>query len=683
MAKIGDDSLQSILDEIEGAAREAADCYFADLYSASHNPADKPPAQSVGRLVEKLAIDPDGDFPVSEHSSYCESRWVLLRSEGFRDVSVRFDSVRADLQGLKRALCYYLLPPFHPMGTIQSFRSSETYAQAFGYLEKYLFEANYLSSTPDHLGLVTAGMLNSALDTARDSGVSRAYTLLYFHINLWILLSSERLLPEGFCIDVDLKDVDTLQRREDIQMLVRSKFVGWKPFSEDELRDLLSYAFYWIDKGLPVIADVLAYCSVRPDTGKKYYIRTGEKDLAFENVLGRKINGMEIVGFTCTPFRITQKSSSGRDLYYDAFRYTWRRHYQYAVDRVRNAISILFFLMTGLRKRELAPLKFEDVYRKESDGLWYLSFVRFKTSADANYFGEVDEIPLPAYLGNAIDSYRKLREYGRYMLKGYIFQPITPSHELNLTDRMIEKLASALAREVGVDGIHAHRFRKTIAEILINKSERNLDLVRMLFGHRSYTMGLRYIARNPFLVSSVVETLKEHFAQDFVDILQSVSSGVYAGEAANKLATQVCGRPELFVGKLLKTTIYQYVTHMFEGGEAYFVQRTALSTFCMSGLIYKMEELPPCLAGRTNLVYPASPDASNCQISCPRNLVLGSAASSIEQNLRFYRAIKSQADKLSHAALLELDKKIDINERMLEELSQQKGLTDEGTCHKL
>lgn len=667
-----DDSFQSILEEVEREAREAADAYFSEMYAASHDEPDGTPRQRVSGLIEKLTVDPDGRFPVSEYSSYNGTRWVLLRTEAFGDVEVCIDRAREDLQGLKRALCYHLLPPFHPIGTIRSFRSSVVYAHAFKYLERYLFEPNFLGSSPEHLNVITAGVFNSALDDARDSGVMRAYWLLFFLITFWIFLSNEKLIPEEYRINVNLGDVDTLSRRKDIQDVIRSTFVGWKPFSEEELRDLLNYSFFWIDKGLPVIADALAYCSVRPDTAKKMYIRHGERDLVFERLLGKKVDGVEIVGFSRTPARIKQKSSNGRDLFYDVHRYSWRRGFQYAVDRVRNAIFILFCLMTGLRRRELAPLKFDDVYKKKSDGLWYVSFVRYKTSEDPNYFGEADEIPVPDYLGDAIESYKKLREYDKYILKGYLFQPIIPSHEMSLADRMITKLAVNLSGEVGVDGLHIHRFRKTIAEILINRSERNIDLIRMLFGHRSYTMGLRYIARNPFLVSSVVETLKEHFAKDFVDILQSIKSGVYAGEAANSLAGRMVDRPDIFVGKLLKLTVLQYVTHMFEGGEAFLVQRTTLSTFCMSGLIHEGEALPPCLANRDNLIYPLSPDVSNCHIHCSRNLILGSAMSSIEQNLKFYRSVKSTAKRLTQAALFELDQKININEQLLEELSHPK-----------
>lgn len=667
VAQDDDDSFQALLADIEKEACEAADAYFSELYEASHLGAHTA-NRNIAGLTKKLEVSPKGDFPVSEYSTYEQSRWILLRAEGFDDVEVRIDRAREDLQGLKRALCYHLIPTFHPIGTITSFRSTAAYDHGFLYLQRHLFEPNFLNASPQHLDVITASVLNAALDDARDSGVMRAYWLLFFHINFWIFLSNEKLIPEEYRLRVDLGDVDTVARRKDIQDVIRGTFVGWKPFTEGELRDLLTYSFFWIDKGMPIIEESLQYCTQRPDTLKKVYYNYGQRDLEFEAVLGRKVDGVEVVGFSHSLNIIKQSGAGGAVRHYESHLYTWRRGFQLAVDRVRNAIFILFGLMTGLRRRELAPLKFDDVYRKKSDGKWWVSFVRYKTSDDPNYFGEADEIPLPDYLGDAIQSYKKLRQFDKYMLKGYLFQPIIASHELNKADRMLDKLAINLSAEVGVDGLHIHRFRKTIAEILINKSERNIDIVRMLFGHRSYIMSLRYISRNPFLVSSVVETLKEHFAKDFVDILQSIQSGVYAGKAANDMAGRIVDRPDIFVGKLLKITVLEYVMHMFEGGEGFLVQRTTLSTFCMSGLIHQGESLPPCLAGRANLIYPVSPDVSNCQIQCSRNMVLGSAQGSIEQNLKFYRTIKARSKKLTRAALFELDDKISVNEKLLDEL---------------
>ncbi|SDI94780.1 tyrosine-type recombinase/integrase [Pseudomonas abietaniphila] len=671
MSKYGEDSFQDILDEIEREARDAADAYFSDLYNACHGAGQDAPSQRLSGLLTKLAVDPDGEFPVSEYSVYSDGHWVLLRAEGFKDVSLSIENSPSSLHGLKRVICYHLLPAFNPTGTVRSFRSSSSYAHGFKYMEKFLFSPNYLGGSAEDVSAISATTLNEALDDARDSGVSRAYVNLFFLSCFWIFLSSSKIIPLEYQLDVKLGEVDTVARRQDIQEMIRSTFVGWKPYSDDELKDMLSYAFFWIDKGIPVMQKILSYAARNPDIKKQFYLQ-GTPNLTFERLLGKRVDGVEIVGFSRTEqVKQYESKKTACTTEYTQYRYSWRQRFAYAVDRVRNAIFILCCTMTGLRKRELAPLQFDDVSQR-SDGLWYLSFVRYKTSDDPNYFGEADEISLPSYLGEAIESYKQLRQYDGFMMKGYLFQPVIATHELNLTDRMITKLAINLSAEVGVDGLHVHRFRKTIAEILINRSERNIDLVRMIFGHSSYVMGMRYISRNPFLVSSVVETLKEHFAKDFVDILSAMSTGVYAGETANELAAQVSQRPDLFVGKILKTTVLQYVTHMFEGGEAFMVQRTALRTFCMSGLVENGDSLPPCLAHREKLIFPVRPDVTNCQIQCSRNLVLESAASAIEQNLKFYRSIKVSAGKLSQAALFELDQKIAINEKLLDELSQPK-----------
>lgn len=186
-----DDSFQSILDEIEREASDAADAYFSELYEASHGGAEGVCKQQLSGLVTKLAVSPNGCFPVSEYSNYGEMRWVLLRSEGFKDIEVYIDRARNDLQELKRAICYHFIPHLHPIGTIRSFRSTETYSDGFRYVQRHIFEANFLDASPEHIGVITAGVLNAALDDARDSGVMRAYWLLFFHINFWIFCPSK------------------------------------------------------------------------------------------------------------------------------------------------------------------------------------------------------------------------------------------------------------------------------------------------------------------------------------------------------------------------------------------------------------------------------------------------------------------------------------------------------------
>ncbi|MFK5732266.1 site-specific integrase [Pseudomonas urmiensis] len=683
-----EDDFESLMAEVEAEARQAASAYFEDLYEASHghpsqlldddlheyigNDENTPPEldaepQRKGGLKLKLAACPSGDFPVSIYSSYNQGRWILIKGVEYTETAILIENVPSELRSLKRAISYYFLPATNPFGTIKSFVSSMNYAEAFAYVQRFVLEENHLVGVNDFASIISGGMLNQALDNCKANAYPHSYLMLFFYINFWLALSAQCLIPDEFCLDVGIGEVDTLERRKDVYELIAANFVGWKPFSHNELSELLGYAYFWIDHGVPVIKDVVQYLSDHSSVmnGKNYC--STRVDQSLEKALGQQVNGVEIVGFTSSTSVQRQRGSGGRMFEYRRIYYYWRFKYRIAVDRVRNAIFILFSLMTGMRKREMATLTFDDVICGV-DGLWRVDFSRYKTSSDPNFLGDADFISIPKYLGEAIQSFKQLREFGGYYLKGYIFQSTSGNMSVSKTDRMMERVARAVGRETGVVHLHIHRFRKTIAELLINESEANIDIIRMIFGHSSYVMTLRYIARNPFLVASVVETLKEHFAEDFVDVVRAIHTGVYAGEAAHRVAEQVGKRPELFSGTVLKTTVMQYVTHLFEGGSSLRIQRTSIGTMCLSHIYHDQSELPPCLASAPDLIFPVRPDFSNCQIHCENNLILENSKGAIEHNLKFYRTILLNATNLKPGAIKELESKISVNERLLEEL---------------
>nr|WP_314579158.1 site-specific integrase [uncultured Pseudomonas sp.] len=675
-----DDDFDRFMEEVEREAKEAAEAYFQDLYEASHGvegnlgdededededenededqrTAETEPSQRKSGLKDKLKAHPEADFPVSPFSTYNQKRWVLIKACEFQEVSIIIDNCRPDLQSLKAALCYHLLPSTHPFGTVRSYRSSETYSSSFVHVQNYLFEANFLEGLPEHFAAISSDMLNQALDDAKVQGSARAYSMLFFLINFWLSLSAQKILPDALCLNVDPGLVDTHARRKDVLKVVAENFTGWKPFTEDELSALLKYAFFWIDDAVPVITDIQNYLAFHPQALDRYHYMP-ERDPVFEANLSQTAKGVEVVGFRrYIPRRQAQ-----------CCRYTWRKKYRRAVDRVRNAILIMFCIMTGMRRREMAPLTFDDVV-KGCDGVWRVSFIRYKTSSDPNFAGEPDELTIPNYLGEAIEAYKSLRMFDGNYRKGYLFQSVSGTHQVHKTDKMLLNVMRAIGNEVGIDGLHLHRFRKTIAEMLIHDSEKNIDIIRMIFGHSTYVMTLRYIARNPFLVSSVVETLKQHLASDFVDVVRAIHTGIYAGEGARQIASQVNERPDLFGGKVLKTTIMQFVSHMLEGGAVFKVQRTSLGTMCLTHVFYIDDELPPCLKSKAELIFPAYPDFSNCHIGCHKNIVLESSKEAIEHNIKFYRTLLLKQDKLKRDVVSELQEKISINQRLLSELS--------------
>ncbi|VVP13976.1 hypothetical protein PS900_03493 [Pseudomonas fluorescens] len=681
-----EDDFEKLMEEVDLDARQAADAYFEELYETSHGHPSSllgddlwdeavpplgsdPKPQRKGGLKFKLAASPSGNFPVSIYSSYNDGRWILMEGGEYCEVSILIENAPQNLQALKRAISYYFLPSTNPFGTVRSFVSSMNYADAFKYVQRFIFEEGRLSGSDDFVSIISAEMLNQALDDCKAQAYPHSYSMLFFYINFWLAISAQGLIPDEFCLDVDINEIDTSERRRDVYDYIASNLVGWKPFSEDELGHLLSYAYFWIDDALPVIENVQQFISTHPKLlrNKSYSCNVACRDEYFERVLGHTVKGIEVVGFSTSTSVQRMTSSSGRRHVYVRINYNWRDKYRAAVDRVRNAIFILFSLLTGMRKREMATLQFDDV-ELGADGVWRVSFARYKTSTDPNFLGDADHITIPNYLGVAIESYKQARKFGGYYLKGYIFQPALGNSSVNRTDRMIERVARLVGRETGVPQLHIHRFRKTIAELLINESEANIDVIRMVFGHSSYIMTLRYIARNPFLVSSVVDTLKEHFAEDFVDVVSAIHTGVYAGEAAHRVAEQINKRPDLFSGTVLKVTVMQYVKYLFEGGSSFHIQRTSIGTICMSHIYHGAEELPPCLTAIPDLIFPARPDFSNCQIHCKNNLILQGSKEALEHNLKFYRTILVNRTKLRPEAVKELNHKILLNEQLLDQL---------------
>lgn len=662
MCALDNDSVD-FLKTLEKENKEAAAFEFEKIRNLSVGSN----APVVSSLITKLNVCPDFNFSVSDYSYYRDDQWVFMMREGYTTKKVLFNSELEGSNHLKKLITYHLIPAFNPFGTIKSYVSTETYAHIHVLAEKYIFKANALTATPKDINFITARMLNNALDSARDTGAGRHYNFLFFYICFWLSLSEQGLIPREFCLDVKTRLIDTKERHKDIIYHIEAKHEGWKPYTDSELAELIEYALFWTDKAIPVILEARNHLQSKSLDKKKHreYIQPRD-DLKFENLLGKTIDGIEIIGFGK---RINTRYVNGKVYSYP--HYSWRYKFSLALDKVRNGLFILIALITGMRRKELGSLTFDDIFQK-NNGEWFINITRFKTSIDPNYFGETEIIPLPDFIGQHVATYKGLREFSNYMRDGLVFQPVSNPRKLNVIERMIDKLAMNLRDEVGIDTIHTHRFRKTIAAILIERSERNIDLVRMLFGHKSYKMTLRYIARNPYLVSSIVEVMEEHFTADFVDIVTAVRKGVYSGPAGERVAKLVNPRPELFIGKILKYTVFEYVSYLLEAGEPLFIQRTALGNYCFTGEKYTINNPPPCLMGRDLSDTNLKPDISNCHLDCKNVVVTECAKDALQNNVTFYsQLLESSSEKLSKVAEREYRKKIKINEFHLANLNKK------------
>lgn len=651
------DEQDRIIAEFEADADEAALAAFEALLEETSGRLEV----SKSGLLSKLQLFPKGDFPVSAYSQYWGPVWKLSDESKGTPCNIYFECETLGANELKRAITYHLVPSFTPFSRIKSFSSTRQKAHDFKFLEIYLLQPNRLTAIPEHIQLITLPMLNRALEEAKESGRSSHYSGLFFMLRFWLSLSTHRLIPEELRLSAELTGIDSKERQRDVIQNFNGNLQSWVSLSEAELEKLVNHALFWLEEAAPRLLEVKNFIiNSGIENYAKGVVRRRTKQPEIEDALTVNINGIEVMSFN-----LVESPHCGKA----AFSYRWLSQYALAVDKIRNAVFVFIALVTGMRKKELASLKFDDVHCNGM-GEYCIDITRFKTSNDSNYEGETQTLPLPSYVGKIIDTLKELRCIRDYYRNGLIFQTmLNTTPVVNQKPMLPLNIISDLEEATQIDRLHAHRFRKTIAEILINRSERNIDLIRMLFGHHSYSMTLRYIARNPYLVRSVALALEESYSNQFHEIVTAVRDGSFSGDAANRLAKQISERPEEFKGKRLKVSILIYITHLLSAGSPIYVGRTAVGTYCVTGDPFDETNLPPCLVGRNRPEGRIRPDPTNCQIECRNAVVVGKAQTAMEESVRFYESLmETGAESLTSKARKKIQEKIDAHKRHLENL---------------
>lgn len=651
------DEQDSIIAEFEADAEEAALATFEALLEETTGNLE------LGKsgLLNKLRLFPNGDFPISQYSRFRDPIWKFTDESKGTPQNLYFDRDMLGSNELKRELAYHLVPAFTPFARIKSFSSTRAKSYDYRFIEMYLLEPNRLTAIPEHIRLITIPMLNQALDDAKASGQSSHYSGLFFFLRFWSSLSAHKLISEGFRLSPELTGIETKERHKDVLNTFADSLQTWIPFSEQELEKLVNNALFWLEEATPRLLEARNYLI---ETGYEHFtkgvVKRVNRQPDFEQAMGIEINGTTVLSYSMTD------SFSGK---IPAFSYRWLSDYATAIDKVRNAVFVFVALVTGMRRNELAALTFDDVTCDEI-GRYWIDVTRFKTAHDPNYNGEKQALPLPTYVGKIIENLKTLRSLRDYYKNGLIFQTsFSATAVVNEQPNLPQNIIWDLEKATDIERIHPHRFRKTIAEILINRSERNIDVIRLLFGHHSYAMTLQYISRNPYLVRSVAQALEESYSKEFHEIVSAVRDGSYSGDAADRLAQQIVKRPEEFKGKRLKVSILIYVSHLLSAGTPIYVGRTAVGTYCVSADDFSENNLPPCLVGRSRPEGRVRPDPTNCQIECRNTVVVGKAEAAMEENVRFYEELlESGGDAISARTRRNIQKKIDAHKRHLENL---------------
>ncbi|MEJ8664998.1 tyrosine-type recombinase/integrase [Pseudomonas sp. LP23] len=654
------DTLQEILErDFESDMQDAAEKEFERILLETGGTVK----QSASTLLSKLEYYPQGDFPISNYSLFKDNVWTIFKSKDGSATNVSFEGLPNDIASIKKSLIYHLIPDYAPFASIRAYSTTKSHSSNFRVLNQYVFLDNQIIGDARSLKFITPAMLNKALDTAKQSPAFTHYSNLFHLIRFWLSLSAQQLIPVEHRLLISANSVDTPERRQDVVNHFTGSLSTWVPFSEPELKKLAEYAFFWTEKAAPLILKARDFIITNGlDKIRKKHLQTYTERPDLEKELNIEIDGTAIITLSKN-----FQTSAG------FWNYSWFRSFARSIDSVRNAIYILVALVTGLRSSEISILKFDDIIKTKS-GRFKLRVTRFKTSRDPNYKGDVSFIPLPRFIGIKIQEYQELRSVYGLEREGYLFQSNISSKKVTRQDSVrVEPITEDLEEILEIDRIHTHRFRKTIAEILINRNERNIDIIRLLFGHHSYAMTLRYIGRNPYIVQSVAHAIEQNYIQDFTDIITALKTSNSSGESARRLAQKISENPDAFSGKQLRVTIFTYVSHLLSSGEPLFIYRTAVGSYCVSTELYSSPDLPPCLARRTETVSKSLPDPLYCDTACPHAVIVGKATRALEDNISFYQHMLDNAsDTLPKQSIELLRKKVHDNSRHLETLKSGK-----------
>lgn len=658
----GDEDIQGVLDE-------ALDIDFSDDLEDEGElelermllEATGTATQTESTLLKKLELYPDGDFPISKYSLYRDPSWIIFKDEDGTVMRVTFDSLSDPMKAIKKSIMYHLIPEFAPFAGIRAYSTTRAHSQKYGIITNYVFLDNHLTGDAESLSFITAKLLNDALDRAKESDAYTHYHYLFLQIRLWISLSTQELIPVEQRISVSATAIDTPERKQDVIKHFNGSVASWIPFREADLKKMVEYASFWTEKVMPAfqhLADFAqdqGYLNVKNKTISRYHT-----DVKLETNLNLAIEGKTIV----------EVKKNRRNYETGSFwNYSWYSSALNSLDAIRCSIYILVALVTGLRVSEIDILEFKHVILGK-DGRYKLQVTRYKTSKDPNYKGDTTFLPLPKFVGRKIKEYERLRHSLNAYREGYLFQSVIGTKKVKKAASLrIENITKKIEAELGIDRVHTHRFRKTIAEILINRNERNVDIIRLLFGHASYAMTLRYIGRNPYIVQSVARAIEKNYIEEFTDIISAVKNMSSSGVGAQRILDRITARPEAFSGKQLKVTIFTYVTHLLSSGEPLFIHRTAVGSYCVTTELYSSPSLPPCLSHHKGTVKDALPDPLFCDPSCPHAVIVEKAQRALQENVDFYQHMLTEAEStLSENSKRMLRQKIIDNSKHLERL---------------
>ncbi|OED66468.1 integrase [Vibrio tasmaniensis ZS-17] len=610
---------------------------------------------------------------------YAQSEHILFNFE--RMVSGGGLADCKDLATLVKILTYYEFPKLINL-SISSWQTTYSRFNDFANAAKYFFYERGFTST-EMLSNITIAQCQGYIDQCLlliKSKVRGAYNklagaLLFF--DRWAELTERGLLPVNFKFEFDKYTIVSKEKRSEIFKLKEEMTDPWAPLEADIIKPVFDEASQYIRDFAPAIIHCSNLLRNRTRRGETQSLDTVREDgrtkELYTTLLNMPVpelsNGVKIFNFKPITQKVTSKGYARGWQYRTTISITEVRP---ALIKLKRCCIFIIGLFTGLRRREIVALKANAAYPK--NGSMYLDIVRFKTAADSDLEGEADSIPVPDIVANAVDVLIELFDDTRKALDSdylLVTDIMTRKRYEKIKLSTITKDVRYLVEEItGVDGAHTHQLRKSIAWLLISRSETNVDLVRQLFGHRSYGMTLRYIMRNELMVESVIELLEHNYTEDLKDIFEAISNRETSGDLSDKIKKRM--EDQQYKGQILVTDIELYVRESLKAGVPLYVSKVPIGGFCMkSG---GNDTPPPCMA-KTGV---SKPSVDFCDYKRCKHLIFNEeSVANLYSQIRYYEQKLSYLDDCSNESIVaHYENEILEHKELLERLGEPTPVSD-------
>lgn len=293
------------------------------------------------------------------------------------------------------------------------------------------------------------------------------------------------------------------------------------------------------------------------------------------------------------------------------------------VTELRNSCVVILFLVTGMRNSEMYLLEAGNCWRvNRSENDFRIKITVPKTSEGST--GDPIILPVPEIAYKAFKCLEALTEKARIWGESEkLMVSSTSNFGKEILARSINQFLERWCEDLGIEHIHPHQFRKTIAMFAIYHNPNNISVIRRLFSHKSLAMTLTYIVKMPGMAEEIKLAVIEKNKELLSELLEALDKKCIGGKAGNRIKRLV-DESTLFKAKLNDDGwegLEQYIQILLQDG-LNILHRTSFGAICTnthSGLVH------------------LAPESCNCNVTdCDWSVFTAKSVEELEDTIKFH-----------------------------------------------